>query len=265
MRRQLVALALVGGIVGGALSPVLAGANPFLEVKKTADGYTVEAENTTLPQVLSALGEQAGFSVQDSGAVRPPIPFFEANDATLESMLRRLLVSTNHLIVYRGKSNQREIAEGSIERIVLLSPVERRQAPPQQPGAATSSLAGPPGTQAPPRNAPQMQPPPNQPPPQFVPPGGMGADGTPPPGVPPPLPDPQTAFPPGAAPGSPGTTTYSDAMLAEMERQALDQLGVGSAEVTGEPGAQPEIPPDLRERLRASGYAYEGEIPPPEQ
>jgi hypothetical protein len=265
VRKQLVALALVGGIVGGALSrPVAAGANPFLEVKKTAGGYTVEAENTTLPQVLSALGEQAGFSVQDSGAVRPPIPFFEANDATLESMLRRLLVSTNHLIVYRGKTN-REIAEGSIERIVLLSPVERRQAPPPQPGAgATSSLAGPPGTQAPPRNAPQMQPPPNQPPPQFVPPG-MAGDGGNPPGVPPPLPEPQTAFPPGTAPGSPGTTAYSDATLAEMERQALDQLGVGSAEVTGEPGAQPEIPPDLRERLRANGYGYEGEIPPPEQ
>jgi hypothetical protein len=224
--------------------------NPFLEVKKTASGYTVEAENATLPQVLSALGAQAGFSVQDSGAMRPPIPFFEASDASLESMLRRLLESTNHLIVYRGGTDQREITEGSIDRIVLLSPVERRQTPPSGGGATTSSLAGPPGTQAPPR-APRQPPPQPGQRPQIAPPPGMPADqGSA--GVPP-LPDPATAFPPDMS-GAPGSTVYSEDTLAEMERQAIEQLGVGAAEVTGEPGAQPEIPPDLRERLEAGGY-----------
>jgi hypothetical protein len=62
--------------------------------------------------------------------------------------------------------------------------------------------------------------------------------------------------------GQPGAPVYDEATLAELERQAIDQLGVEPSEITGDPGAQPEIPPDLRERLESNGYVYDEGMAP---
>ncbi len=130
-----------------ALAPIPAAgqlSSSFLEVSRSESGFTVEAEDTPLPAVLTAIGKHAGFTVQDSRAERPPLSVFEVRDATLETTLRRLLANSNHLIIYRGGASGL-IVDGSIERIVLLSPTQRSPAAPSE----ISSLAGPGGTAKP--------------------------------------------------------------------------------------------------------------------
>lgn len=212
---------------------------PFLEVTKTDDVFTVEAEGATLPQVLSAIGEKAGFSVQDTsgGANRQPIPVFEVRDASLESTLRQLLGTSNHLIVYRG-GNAGRIADGSVEKIVLLSESERERVS----GSGTSSLAGPPGTQAAP--APRRQARSSY--------RSASDDGN----------DPDPAA--GADPQQQRQLEYGDS-LQEMEHQMIEQMGVDPTDVAGgAPGVPPPgLPPDVLQRLQE--YAGRGDLPPDAQ
>lgn len=141
-------LAVASLVCAGAGSAFSQGFGPVLHVNRTEAGFTIESEGATLPQLLTAIGQEAGFSVQDTsgGAGRAPIPFFAVQDATLESTLRKLLGTSSHLIVYRGGSGTR-IEDGNVEKIVLLSQNERER----KADVGTSSLAGPPGTQAPAR------------------------------------------------------------------------------------------------------------------
>ena len=108
----------------------------FLEVSRTEAGFTVDAEDANLLQILQALGREAGFSVRDSGASHPPIDLFEVKDASLDTTLRKLLGNANHLILYRGDPGKKVI-----DKVILLSPGEKR-APAR---SNVSSLAGPGG------------------------------------------------------------------------------------------------------------------------
>lgn len=211
------------------------GYGPYLEVSKTEAGFTVEAEDASLPQVLSALGEKAGFTVHDSGAERPLMPVFEVRDATLEATLRRLLGSSNHLIVYRG-DRQGKIEDGSIEKIVLLSPGKREPVSER----LNSSLAGP-ATSAPPPPPPAVgRDPDEDPSAEMAQPSGEGLAG-----------DPQEQVEFGAA-------------LEAMEQRMIEQFGVNQGEVAGgEPGGEPILPPGLLEKLEAAAYANGGEAIPP--
>ncbi len=208
----------------------------FLEVSKSADGFTVEAEDATLPQLLAAIGAKAGFSVQDSGAQRPPIPVFEVRDASLESTLRQLLGTSNHLIVYRGGS-QGKIVDGGVEKVVLLSPGKRERVADRP----ISSLAGPPGAVAPPARANRA----------------ASTDEAP------------TAIELGdtkdfdAEAEAQEQLVYGES-LQDMEQQMIDQLGVDTDGVAaGAPGVPPPgLPPDVLKRLEEYAGGDEAALPP---
>jgi len=221
------------------------GYDPFLEVSKTEAGFTVEAEGATLPQVLGAIGAEAGFTVQDTGAGAPrdPIPTFQVRDATLESTLRQLLGTSNHLIVYRGAAGK--IRDGNVERIVLLSSGKRERVADRP----ISSLAGPPGTEAPPRTA-----------------RARTSSG-------PVAPDDGDVAPDDASPDATGQDFEQQEeeqlargeALQEMEYDAIEQMDVDPASVAGgAPGVPPPgLPPDVLQRLE--DYAEgNGMMPPPE-
>lgn len=227
-------LVLVTSLACTFAAPPAARSQPaYLEVSKTDAGFTVEAEQATLPQVLSAIGAKAGFAVQDSGAERPAIPLFEVRDATLESTLRQLLGTSNHVIVYRGDAGA-PIADGNVEKIILLSPGKRERVADRP----TSSLAGPPSTiRSPPE---RIDPPPPPPPVEAA-----------------------TDAPPD--PADQAEQEQYGEVLQEMEHEVIDQLTVDPQQVAGmEPGVPPAgLPPDVLQRLE--DYAEgNGAMPPPE-
>ncbi|MDG2303500.1 MAG: hypothetical protein P8R42_02410 [Candidatus Binatia bacterium] len=206
------------------------GYGPFLEVSKTETGFSIEAEGATLPQVLSAIGEEAGFKVQDSGAERPPIDEFQVRDATLEATLRQLLGTSNHLIVYRGGTNEK-IEAGSVEKIILLSPSKRVRAADRP----ASSLAGPevqPREQIPIRAA-------------DAPPADSGAEIT--------DDDRQREE----------QLVYGEA-LQEAERLMVEQLGVDPSDFAGiEPGVASGLPPAILQQLKDTAHANDDAMLPP--
>ncbi len=229
-------LVLITSLVCAFAAPSAARGQPaYLEVSKTDAGFTVEAEQATLPQVLSAIGAKAGFAVQDSGAERPAIPLFEVRDATLESTLRQLLGTSNHVIVYRGGAGA-PIADGNVEKIILLSPGKRERVADRP----TSSLAGPPSTIRSPPTRGSIAPPP------------------PPPSV-------EAATDTPRDPADQAEQEEYGEVLQEMEHEVIDQLTVDPQQVAGmEPGVAPAgLPPDVLQRLEE--YAEgNGAMPPPE-
>ena len=222
-----------------ASAAVPAHAQRFLEVSKSDSGYTVEAEAVTLPEVLTAIGRHAGFTVHDSSPDREPIDVFEVEDATLESTLRQLLGTSNHLMVYRGGA-EGQIRDGMVEKIVLLSPGNRER--PTKP--VVTSLAGPAGTErartaaAPPAPAPVM--------------GGEEADA--------PLdPDEYSA-------DADAQLVYGEALQA-LEEERIEQVGIEEADDVAEleaaEDAAGQLPPELIEELRAQALAEAGGLPDP--
>lgn len=142
------AVALCGVYAAGA-APALA--EPFLEVSRQGSRFSVDASGVSVAAVLTALGREAGFRVQDSrpDAQRPPVDI-ALIDATLQQTLTKLLDRQNHLIVYREVVVEaaRDGRQDAIDRIVLLGPrVEAASGPkPQRAGAGAapaSPLAGP--------------------------------------------------------------------------------------------------------------------------
>lgn len=237
MMEQSVISRLLTCVVSIALAAIPArvataqGYGPFLEVSKTETGFTVEAEGATLPQVLSAIGEEAGFKVQDSGAERPPIDEFEVRDATLEATLRQLLGKSNHLIVYRGGTKEK-IEAGSVEKVILLSPIKRVRVADRP----ASSLAGP---GAPPR--------------KQIP---IRAAGTPPT-------DSDAENTDEDERQREEQLVYGEA-LQEMERQMVERIGVDPADVAGnEPGIASGLPPAILQQLKDTAYANGDVMPPP--
>jgi len=85
-----------------------------------ASGFFLDAHGVSVAEVLAALGARAGFSVVDTGPTRRPLVISIAH-ATLDELLRRLLVAEDHLIVYEKDSQ----AEARVAQIVLFGPIEQ--------------------------------------------------------------------------------------------------------------------------------------------
>ena len=120
-------------------------------------GYSLDVHATPVVQVLTDLGQQAGFAVEAPDTFNSQITV-SMQDAPLEQLLRRLLRDENYIIVYRGGVQKTSVSGGKIDRIVLLSQAAAGGAKP--PGNA-SPLAGPGGAAHPgPRGGLQAPPPP---------------------------------------------------------------------------------------------------------
>jgi len=109
------------------------------EVVRTTSGFSVHANSSEMPRLLSALGAEAGFTVLDTGKFQLPVTF-SLDDAPLDMTLRRMLRDANFIIVYRGGKRGTEISSEGIEQIILLSPAGVGAPKPPPPG---SPLAGP--------------------------------------------------------------------------------------------------------------------------
>src|SRR5262245_4584008 len=88
-----------------------------LQVEYDAPRLSVEAADVGLVELLSAIGAKVGFTVGQSRAPSPPVTL-SVSGASVEDVLRRLLRSENHTILYR----QGPDAAVLIDRIVLLGP-----------------------------------------------------------------------------------------------------------------------------------------------
>ena len=64
-------------------------------------GYSVVAAQTSVVQVLTEVGEHAGFTVDAPETFNSPITLTVQN-APLDQLLRRVLRNENYIIVYRG-------------------------------------------------------------------------------------------------------------------------------------------------------------------
>ncbi|HZR84234.1 MAG TPA: hypothetical protein VFD92_24260 [Candidatus Binatia bacterium] len=117
---------------------------PPRAILKTGAGYSVHANNSSLPQLLTELGSEAGFTVVDSGKVHLPVTV-TLDDVGLDVVLRRLLRDSNFIITYRGGKRGREISGENIDQITLLTPagLSNPSAPPAPPANGASPLAGP--------------------------------------------------------------------------------------------------------------------------
>jgi hypothetical protein len=111
-----------GILMLAARAPALA-EDGFLEVTRTAAGFTIEAEDLPVARILRAIGDEAGFEVLDPTGGDENLEFFEVEDVSLEAALRQLLADTNHLIVYHGSAKEKT-AVGTIEKIILLRPTD---------------------------------------------------------------------------------------------------------------------------------------------
>ncbi|MFM7143748.1 MAG: hypothetical protein ACKO2K_17725, partial [Alphaproteobacteria bacterium] len=107
------------------------------EVLRTASGFTVRANNGSLPDILAEIGGEAGFTVLDSGKSYPPVTV-AIEDSPIDSLLHQLLRGVNFFIVYKGGGRGQSIDGRGIDRIVLLT----------SGGAGNSSASGPPPARA---------------------------------------------------------------------------------------------------------------------
>lgn len=115
-------------------------------VSRTTAGYSVDAYETDIVQLLSEVGTHAGFDVTAADGVRSPITL-TLQDASLEELLRRVLRNENYVIVYKGGVRKSAISGDAIDRIFLLTPASD-QSVRAGPVAGVSPLAGP-GAQPP--------------------------------------------------------------------------------------------------------------------
>jgi hypothetical protein len=101
---------------------------------------SVEARDARLDAVLAAVGEKAGFTVVQSGGVSRPVTI-SIQDATVDDVLRLLLRSENHTLLYRAQQGQ---PRGVLDEVVLLgaAPGASPAAPAPRP-AASGGGAGP--------------------------------------------------------------------------------------------------------------------------
>jgi len=95
-----------------ALAPHHAAAE--LQVEYQASRLSVTAEDVSLPEVLRAIGAKVGFTVADAGGSSQPVTV-SVEDASVDDVLRQLLRTQNHTILYR-ESASAEV----VDRIVLL-------------------------------------------------------------------------------------------------------------------------------------------------
>jgi hypothetical protein len=112
---------------------------PSREVMRTGAGYALRANNSSVPALLAAVGDEEGFSVVDSGKIHLPITA-TLDDASLDVLLRRLLRGSNYIILYRGGGSGTEVSGRKIEQIILLTGAGLS---PTAPANNASPLAGP--------------------------------------------------------------------------------------------------------------------------
>ncbi|MEW6270715.1 MAG: hypothetical protein AB1689_15640, partial [Thermodesulfobacteriota bacterium] len=98
-------------------------------VTRTASGgYTIDAFETNVVQVLTEVGDQAGFTVQAPDNFNSPLTL-SAEDLPLDQLLRRVLRNENYIIVYRGGVQKTAISGDDIDKIFLLSQASSGPAP----------------------------------------------------------------------------------------------------------------------------------------
>lgn len=117
---------------------------------------SVEARNVDLPVLLSEVGRQVGFQVVWAEMPRQPISV-DIHDATIEEVLRRLLRSEDHVIVYGNRMGSPRVdsvvlrgPHGSAEPTLSTpgrEPGRTAVVPPE--GVSTPSAAEPPATLTP--------------------------------------------------------------------------------------------------------------------
>jgi hypothetical protein len=108
-------------------------------VNHTAQGYSLDANATPVVQVLTEVGQQAGFTVEAPDTFNSQITV-SLQDVPLEQLLRRVLRDENYVIVYRGGVQKTSVSGDKIDKIFLLSQAPAGGAKP--PGGG-SPLAGP--------------------------------------------------------------------------------------------------------------------------
>ena len=117
-----------------ALTPHHAAAE--LQVEYEASRLSVTAADVSLPEVLRAIGAKVGFTVADAGGASQAVAI-SVEDASVDDVLRQLLRTQNHTILYR-ESGAAEV----VDRIVLLGL-------PGQGGSPVVASAPPPASTAP--------------------------------------------------------------------------------------------------------------------
>ncbi len=123
----------------GLVRPAAAQEGPI--VTRTDAGYTVDAYETNIVELLSQVGEHAGFTVQAPDSFSSSITL-EMRDAPLDQILHRVLRNENYIIVYRGGVQKKTISGEGIEKIFLLSQASG-QGPKVVAAPGVSPLAGP--------------------------------------------------------------------------------------------------------------------------
>ncbi len=98
-------------------APALQNAIAAVRVDYDPPALSVDATDADLIEVLNAIGAKVGFTVSQSRALSTPVSI-SVEKAPVEDVLRRLLRSENHTILYRQGSD----AAVEVDRIVLLGP-----------------------------------------------------------------------------------------------------------------------------------------------
>jgi hypothetical protein len=115
-----------------------------LQVSRSDAGVTVVASGAPIEQVLTRLGEQAGFAVKmEPHPSRPPVDVV-IRDRPIDDVLRRVLHDRNYTIAY-----DRTDAGMQVSRVELLSP--RAAAAPQRAPNPPHITVVPPGAAQPAR------------------------------------------------------------------------------------------------------------------
>ena len=130
---------LVAGMLTAA--PVLAADDGSVRVEYQGSKLSVSATDVGLVDVLRAIGAKVGFTVAETKAPAPTVSL-SVEQASVDDVLRQLLRTENHTILYR----QGPGAAALVDRIVLLGPPGSNDAvvvagvpPASHPGPAPAS------------------------------------------------------------------------------------------------------------------------------
>lgn len=200
-------------------------------VSRGPQGYSVDASQTNVVQVLTEMGQHAGFTVEAPDTFNSPITL-SLQDAPLDQVLRRVLRDENYIIVYRGGVQKKTISGEGIDKIFLLSPATAQANKPAAANGA-SPLAGP--------GAPVQRP-------------GAPGHGAPPPPPPPPGGDADIAT------RSARARAQAEAHRAALAENAQQAPGVGP----GGPGVGPGMMPPAARMVQPAEDAATTEAPEPQ-
>ncbi|HEY8518411.1 MAG TPA: hypothetical protein VIS07_23100 [Candidatus Binatia bacterium] len=133
-------LALVEPVAAQEMAPP--GSENGRLVSRTESGYTIDAYETNLVQVLTEIGSLAGFTVEAPDNFNSPLTL-SAENLPLDQLLQRVLRNENYIIVYRGGVQKTAITGEGIDKIFLLSQASSGPMPRAAAATGASPLAGP--------------------------------------------------------------------------------------------------------------------------